>query len=330
MPGELRPCRSNGVGIGFLLAFAVLFPGTRAFAGNNYAVVVTGASGGEAYAAKYDGWRRALVATLHDRFHYPDDHVFALAEREAPGVALADAVHVRQVFAELRQRLMPDDLLLIVLIGHGTSLDADDGKFNLVGPDLTASQWSELLKPLPGHLVFVDTSSASFPFLHKIAGPGRVVLTATDSTAQQFETIFPEFLMKALDDPSADTDKNGRVSIYEAFAFASAAVRQWYEQKGQLSTERALLDDNGDGVGREAQMPGPDGALARATYLEAIAPAAGDTAVAALRRRQAELEAEIEALKARQPTMNPDAYQAELERLLLELARISAELRVKS
>ena len=58
------------------------------------------------------------------------------------------------------------------------------------------------------------------------------------------------------------------MSIWEAFTYASAGVQQWFEQKGQLPTERPLLDDTGDGVGREAQNPGTDGALARITYLE--------------------------------------------------------------
>src|SRR6266853_2329320 len=55
-------------------------------AGDNYALVVTGASGGEAYASKYDGWRRAFVSTLREKFGYPADHVVVLAEREEPGV----------------------------------------------------------------------------------------------------------------------------------------------------------------------------------------------------------------------------------------------------
>ena len=37
---------------------------------------------------------------------------------------------------------------------------------------------------------------------------------------------------------------------------------------GQLATERPLLDDTGDGVGREAGAPGPDGAVAQVTYLQ--------------------------------------------------------------
>ena len=68
---------------------------------------------------------------------------------------------------------------------------------------------------------------------------------------------------------STDLDKNGRTSIFEVFAAASAAVKQHYEQRGQLTTERALLDDNGDGKGREATAEGPDGGIARIAYLDA-------------------------------------------------------------
>ena len=225
-----------------------------------------------------------------------------------------------------------DDQLLVLLIGHGTSLDGDEAKFNLVGPDLSASEWSDLLRPLPGRLVFVNTTGASFPFLRKLAGKGHVVLTATDAAAQQFETVFPEFFIKAFDDAAADLDRNGRVSIWEAFTYASAGVRQWFEQKGQLPTERPLLDDTGAGVGREAQNPGTDGAIARVTYLEPDAALAlpADTALAGLMRRRADLETLLEELKARKESTPPDQYDAELEKLLVEIARISAQIRAKS
>ena len=58
-----------------------------------------------------------------------------------------------------------------------------------------------------------------------------------------------------VDDPAADSDKDGRISLWEAFAYASTLVKQYYEQRGQLSTERPVLDDTGDGVGKEAAAP---------------------------------------------------------------------------
>jgi hypothetical protein len=159
-----------------------------------------------------------------------------------------------------------------------------------------------------------------------------VVLTATDSAAQQFETVFPEFFVKAFDDANADRDKNGKVSIWEAFSYASAAVRQWYQEKGQLATERPLLDDTGSGIGREAGSPGPDGAVAQVTYLqpEAQIQAPANSELAGLLRRRAELESELELLKVRKATIPPDEYDASLERLLLEIARIDRQIRTKS
>ncbi len=318
-----------------LLLVIFLALAAPAAAGERYAVVITGASGDQAYAQKYDAWRATFVTTLKDKFGYQPERIIVLAETESSGVAKATRQNVQKAFGDLKRRLTKDDQLLVLLMGHGTGIDgagSEDGKFNLVGPDLTASEWADLIKPLPGRVVFVNTTGASFPFLHKLAGRGRIVLTATDSSAQRFETVFPEFFLKAFDDPAADADKNGRVSIWEAFSYASAAVRQWFEQKGQLPTERPLLDDTGAGIGREAQNPGADGGVAGITYLEpdpaSVLP--GDSPVTVLMRRRAELEAELEQLKSRKTTMNDDQYEAELERLLLEIARISQQIRAKS
>ena len=119
--------------------------------------------------------------------------------------------------------------------------------------------------------------------------------------------------------------------MWEAFTYASAGVRQWFEQRGRLATEHPLLDDTGEGIGREAQNPGADGAVARVTYLEPEAAAAGgDTALGALLKRKVDLEAQIEALKARKDGMPPDQFDAELEKLLLDLARLTQQIRTKS
>ncbi len=331
-PVTLQGGRRTGWRCAVLASLLVLALASSAFAGERYALVVTGATGGEPYAQKYDAWRRTFVDVLRDTFGYAQDHVIVLAEREGDGVRQSTRENVQRVVADLRRRLTRDDQLIVLLIGHGTSMDGEEAKFNLVGPDLSASEWTELLRSVPGRLIFVNTSSASFPFLRKLAGKGRIVLTATDSSAQQFETMFPEFFIKALTDPAADLDKNGRVSIWEAFTYASDAVQRAFQEKGQLPTERPLLDDTGAGIGREAQNPGPDGAVAKITYLQPDAPVAlpSNAALAELFKRRAELEAQVEALKARKDAMPADQYDAELERLLIEIARVSAQIRTKS
>ncbi len=315
-----------------LFALCLALAAAPAFAADRYAVVVTGASGGDNYARKYDTWRASFVFMLQDRFGFDQEHLFVMADHESAGIVLATRENVRRVLGDLRKRLAKDDVLFVVLMGHGNSVNGEDAKFNLVGPDLSAGEWADLLKPIPGRLAFVDTSGASFPFMQKLAGRGRVVLTATDSAAQQFETVFPEFFIKAFEDPAADVDKNGRVSLWEAFSYASAGVRQWFDQHGQLPTERPLLDDDGDAVGREAQNPGSDGALARTLYLDADAAdaRAGNPALTTLQKAKADLERQIEELKGRKASMTPEDYAAELERLLVELARVSQQIRAKS
>jgi len=272
-----------------------------AAAGERYALIVTGASAGEVYAQKYAKWRASFVETLRTKFHYDAERITVLAETPGDGEQTSTREHVRSALIDLRKRVTKDDQLLVLLIGHGTSLDGDEAKFNLVGPDLTATEWGELLRPFPGRLVFVDTTGASFPFLRKLAVKGHVVLTATDTASQQFETVFAEYFIKAFEDPAADLDRNNRVSVWEAFTYASAGVKQWFEQKGQLPTERVLLDDTGAGVGREAQNPGTDGAIARITYLEpdAVLALPSDTAVAGLMRRRPGLAYQPEVLKTR-------------------------------
>ncbi|MBI3401438.1 MAG: caspase family protein [Acidobacteria bacterium] len=326
--------KCTNAGLFCILAFLhfCILSATPVFAGERYALVITGASGGDVYAQKYQKWRAAFTATLGEKFGYAGDRLLVLAETESQGVRKSTRENVRRALGDFRQRMTKDDQLLVLLIGHGTSMDGDEAKFNLVGPDLSAADWADLLRPIPGRLVFINSTGASFPFLRTLAGRGRIVLTATDNAAQQYETVFPEYFVKAFDDPAADLDKNGRVSIWEAFTYASAGVQQWFEQKGQLPTERPLLDDTGAGVGREALNPGVDGAVARVTYLAPDAPIAmpTDSALAGLMRRRADLEQQLEELKARKESMPPDQYATELEKLLIEISRVSAQIRSKS
>lgn len=301
-------------------------------AAERYALIVTGASGGPEYAQKYDAWRAEFVNTLKEKFGYPPDHLLVLAEEESAAIKKSTRENVRAAFAELRRRTTKDDVVLVLLVGHGSGGEVDEAKFNLVGPDMGADEWGSLVRPIAGRVVFINTASGSFPFLKAVASPGHVVLTATDAAAQQFETVFPEFFVKAFDDPEADLDKNGRVSIWEAFTFASDAVRVWFESKGQLATERPLLDDTGRGVGREAGTEGQDGTIAQVTYLQPEPPIVdtGDSELTGMLRRRAELQSLIEQLRARKPNLAPEQYETELEKLLLELARVDRGIRNRS
>jgi chorismate mutase len=309
--------------------FAFLLGASQTIAAERYALIVSGANGDASYADQYATWRQSLVSALRDHLKVGEQHLDTLFDG-GEGSHAATAAGVRNAVDGLRARLHADDLLLIFMIGHGT-FDGQEAKFNLVGPDLSGAEWAALLKPLPARLVIVDATAASFPYLERLAGPRRIVITATDSPAQRFDTVFPEYFIKALTDPGADIDKNGRVSIWEAFLASSLAVRRYYEQRGQLATERALLDDNGDGVGREAGADGDDGSVASRSYFdeEVVGAAPTDEELLALLQKRATLEIDVADLKQRHLLMTPDDYQKEFERLMIELARVSRDIRRK-
>jgi hypothetical protein len=313
----------------FALIVLLLLPclPTSASGNERHVLIVAGASGGQEYAEQYAAWTRALAGALVDRMKIDRANVKVLNDTTDPATA-ATAANVRRALGAVRRVMTRDDLLFVVLIGHGT-FDGVDAKFNLVGADLESAQWAELVSGLPGRVVVVNTSSASFPFIERLTGERRVVISATDSVAQRFDTVFPEFFIQAFLGDAADIDKNSRISIWEAFSAATAEVRRYYQRRGQLATERALLDDNGDGVGRDAAGQGDDGSLASHVYLDEPLPGAKptDEVLLQLLQKRAAIEAELDELKVRRSFLRPAEYQQEFERLMIELARVNRAVR---
>jgi hypothetical protein len=324
---RMTPASPRWLIVALLIAAALTAHARAAGADERFALIVSGVSGSEKIAANQDKWVASLESTLRGRLGVAPDHIVALTE-SGTGAAAATREAVTAALAKLRQRVTANDTLMVVLIGHGTA-DGKVAKFNLVGPDMDSTEWKVALDGIAGRIVFVDTTSSSFPFVQDLSAKNRIVIAATDSAAQRFDTMFPQYFIEALDKLSAaDSDKNGRLSVWEAFAYASQAVNQAFDQKGTLVTERSVLDDNGDGVAKEAAAAGPDGVLAKTTFLDAEpASTASNPAAAALEKQRITLEAQIEELKGRKAQMAPADYDAELEKLAVELARISAQIR---
>ena len=293
-----------------------------------YAVIINGASGEPAYAKQFQQWTTALQATLLGRFGFARDRVKLLTEKPADSSAApATADEVKKLFTSLRTELNPDSLLFVFLIGHG-SFDKE-AKFNLVGPDLSAGEYNALLSSLPTRRVVIfNMASASGEFIKPLAAKGRIVVTATRSGQENNATRFTEYFIQALNATDADTDQDGHISVLEAFTYANRLTAEFYTRAGRLATEHALLEDNGDGVGHQKVEDG-DGLLARATYLDSLSveQAAANAAIAKLMRDRTRLEGEIAQLIARKSSMPEAAYEAELEKLFIELAKVNRAIK---
>ena len=179
-----------------LLILAAVMSPRAAAAEERYALIVSGVSGTEKFAASQKEWVSSLQSTLQQRLGFAADRVTVLSE-SGSGTAIANRENVTRTLASFKSRLTADDTLLIVLIGHGT-FDGTAAKFNLVGPDMDSREWKASLDGNPARLVFVNTTSSSFQFVPALSGKNRIVIAATDSAAQKYATLFPQYFIEAL------------------------------------------------------------------------------------------------------------------------------------
>lgn len=222
--------------------------------------------------------------------------------------------------------------LWLVFLGHGT-FDGGQARFNLRGPDVSAEDLASWLRPFRRPVAFIDCSSASAPFLNRLSATNRVIITATRSGEEQNYARFGKYFAEALTDPTADLDKDGQVSLLEAFLMASRRTADFYKVEGRLATEHALIDDNGDGRGtpadwfrglrvikRPADDVPVDGRLARQFCL---VPSAAELKLSPEQRlRRDELERAVFQLREKKEHMAARDYYQSLEQLLVPLARL--------
>jgi hypothetical protein len=329
-----------------VLGFLATFNGapSRADAKETYLVILSGISGEEGYREKFHQWSMAMRKAAIERYHLSPDRVFYLGESPemAPDAIYAKSTkeNITALFSKLKGSMRPGDQLYLLLIGHG-SFDSEVPRFNLPGPDLGSADFESLLAPFTEQqIVFVDTTSASGGFLAPVSKKNRVVVTSTKSGFERNESQFGGYFVEAYSG-EADTDKNERVSVLEAFEYARLKVDGYYAEENLLKTEHAQLDDDGDGKGvAEAGKAGnggstTEGAIAGATYLvgaEAIAEGLEPGAVAAdpelgrLVESKRDVEGRIEGLKLQKDSMPEPMYMEELEKLLLELASVTQKI----
>jgi hypothetical protein len=219
--------------------------------------------------------------------------------------------------------------LWLVFIGHGT-FDGKEARFNLKGPDVSADELADWLKPLRRPLVFIDTSSASAPFLNKLSATNRIIVTATRSGNELNFARFGQFFAQALTNPDSDLDKDGQVSVLEAFLFTSARVAEFYKSDGRLATEHALLDDNGDGLGTPADwfrgvrpVKKPDNAAAvdgrRAQQISLILSQEEQKLPPEIRAKRDAIELAIAHLRDQKPHLPEQQYYQQLDKLFADL-----------
>ena len=306
------------------ILFALVFVIVSAADDRPSVIVVVGASGAPEYGERFHRWSdlwRVAAAKGSAAFQ-----VIGLD----PEAGVSDHDRLQATIAE--HSSPGREPLWLVLIGHGT-FDAREAKFNLRGPDLTDVELVAWLKPLKRPLALLDCTSASGPFLNKLSGENRVVVTATRSGDEQNFARFGQYLAESIGDPASDRDKDGQVSRLEAYLTASAGVAEYYKTKSQLATEHPLIDDNGDRLGtppdwfqgvrvtrRPKEGTTADGIRAHQFHL---IPSDRERGIPVESKRvRDEIEQRLATLRDQKSKLPEDDYYAKLESLMVELATI--------
>jgi hypothetical protein len=293
-------------------------------------IVVVGTPGATDYKGQFERWAGSWK-TAADKASAESIRISAAAQG-----GVTDHDRLRSVLVESSK--VSRQPLWIVLIGHGT-YDGRDAKFNLQGPDVTDAELADWLTLVKRPVVLINCASASGPFLNRLSGPNRVVVVATKSGFEMNFSRFGEYLAEAIADLKADLDKDGQVSLLEAYITASSRVDEYYRAHAQLATEHALLDDNGDRLGTPASwfkgvratQRAKDGAALdglRAHQLHLVPSERERDMPVEIRQRRDELESSIAALRDQKEKLKDDEYYARLEKLMVELARLYREARV--
>jgi hypothetical protein len=300
---------SNVVGVLALLALPL-----RA---QTQLVIISGIGGDPKYTRQFGELSASLAQAANARARLPDTTIVWLGDTSSSrnkwfrGASTRD--NVERTLSRLAARPGSDPVIL-VLVGHGSGEGAET-RISLPGPDVTAADFARMLDRFGDRRVaFVNLTSASGDMLPVLASRTRVVVTATKSSFQRNESQFGRYFVDAFAKDGADTDKDTRISLLEAFRYAEAETKRYYETDNKLPTETSQIADAGQLAGRFFLTGGGGGA-------------ASSGRLATLYGERTALDERIQSLKKKKSAMTSDAFDNELEAILLELARKSREIR---
>ncbi|MGB6450747.1 MAG: hypothetical protein WBE92_08355 [Steroidobacteraceae bacterium] len=287
---------------------------------DTYFLTVAGLGGEPDYEQSF----RQLASELDRVLQGPEHHVYTLS---GPGASRADVTKTLRLIAGLAK---PQDDFVLILIGHG-SYDGFEYEFNLPGPDITGREIAALCNRIAAdRQLIVNTTEASGASIATLARRGRAVIAATKNGTEKNATVFARYWVDALQDPTADVDKNDAISALEAFDYATAKTAAFYESQKRLATEHAEFEDtvHGAPVRAASTETGAGRFLSSLTLVRmgSARAAAANPAKRGLLARKEQLEQRIDTLKYQRAAMSAADYKRQLTQVLVQLAKVQEEL----
>jgi hypothetical protein len=215
---------------------------------NIYALIVSGIS-----KDTQDKITRALEVSELQRFLKEKNQ----AESETIKILAADTArnntanssqlaNIEKIMIQFESAISSMDRFVFYYTGQANVVE-NQLRFNLPGEDMTQDQLALLLKNIKASsILIVLDCPASGLAVKELSGTGRIIICSC-TEEQRYSSRLGEFFVPALSKSETDIDKDGRISVLEAFISASKQVEEWYQKKQLIITETPVLDDNGDG-----------------------------------------------------------------------------------
>jgi len=283
------------------------------------AIIIQGIGGSDEYDMKFSKWATGTQNALVQDLGFAKDHVVLLAGDGAKKES------IQKAFDQMKQQVKPQDTFLLFLIGSG-SYDTDY-KLSIPGPDLTGTEYGKLIDSLnPARSVVVSGSDSSGALFDKISAKNRVIVASSRATEKE-PAVFYEYFLQGLKGLAADEDKDKKVSIWEAFKYATAAVDRFFKEQTRIQTEHAGLGANGAAqvAANVSDQEAP--VLARVTSFNADRPViVSDPKLQTLLTEKKAIEQKVEDLRLQKNLLPEAEYDKRLEDLILELSRKNQQI----
>src|SRR3954471_5937631 len=133
---------------------------------NSSALILSSVPGDAEHAEKFAKWSDTTRKLLVEKFGFSADRVVLLADKQTA------KAEIQKAFDQFKTQLKPNDTFFLFFIGHG-SFDTDY-KFNILGPDFTGAEYSQMLSTLKvARTAIVNGTSASGGSFAAMKGKNR-------------------------------------------------------------------------------------------------------------------------------------------------------------